>query len=76
MQRHLFWSNKKIEAKNFENSGIRYKNKISDFENFEIVKNSKIKNKRQALRNQIEPELGLYIFEQITGEKNDNYIVF
>lgn len=65
MQRHLFWSNKDIEPRTFEKDAIRSKNKISDFDNFEIVEKSSIKNKRQVLRNCVLPELGLYLLEQI-----------
>lgn len=73
MQRHLFWSNKDIEPRAFEKDAIRSKNKISDFDNFEIVEKSCIKNKRQVLRNCVLPELGLYLFEQVNKEpSNDN----
>lgn len=69
MQRHLFWSNKYIEPKEFKKDAIRSKNKISDFDDFEIVKNSSIKNKRQVLRNKVLPEIGLYVFQQIMMRK-------
>lgn len=73
MQRHLFWSNKDILPKEFGKDAIRSKNKISDFDNFEIVEKSCIKNKRQVLRNCVLPELGLYLFEQANKEpSNDN----
>jgi DNA (cytosine-5)-methyltransferase 1 len=63
MQRHLFWSNFNVAPRKFDKSDIRHKNKISDFEGHEIVAASKISNKRQALRNCVDSELGLYIFE-------------
>jgi DNA (cytosine-5)-methyltransferase 1 len=63
MQRHLFWSNFDVPPRKFNKSDIRHKNKISDFEGHEIVSASKIPNKRQALRNCVDSELGLYIFE-------------
>ena len=69
LQRHLFWSNKPIADKKFEKDAIRTKNKISDFDNYEVVANSAISNKRQVLRNCVNPELGLYVFQQITGVK-------
>ena len=73
MQRHLFWSNKDILPKEFGKDDIRNKNKISDFDNFEIVEKSSIKNKRQVLRNCVLPELGLYLFEQVNkGQSNDD----
>ena len=61
LQRHLFWSNFYIPETKFEKSNIRYKNKISDFEGHEVVAASKIPNKRQALRNCVDDELGNYV---------------
>jgi DNA (cytosine-5)-methyltransferase 1 len=63
MQRHLFWSNFDVPARKFDKSDIRHKNKISDFEGYEIVAASKISNKRQALRNCVDSDLGLHVFE-------------
>jgi DNA (cytosine-5)-methyltransferase 1 len=63
LHRHLFWANFTVEDKGFKPAKIRSKNKISDFDGFEIVSNSSIKNKRQVLRNCVLPELGLYILE-------------
>lgn len=75
MQRHLFWSNKDIEPRAFEKDAIRSKNKISDFDDFEILQKRNIKNKRQTLRNCVLPELGLYLLEQIVNkEKNRCHI--
>jgi DNA (cytosine-5)-methyltransferase 1 len=65
IQRHLFWSNFKIENIKVSKSDIRSKNRISDFEGYEVVANSKIKNKRQVLRNCVEPNLGKHILDQI-----------
>lgn len=64
MHRHFFWSNFEVEEMQFEPAKIRSKNKISDFEGHEIVSQSRIKNKRQVLRNMIDPNLGLHILEQ------------
>ena len=61
LQRHLFWSNFNVPPHKFGKSDIRHKNKISDFDGYEIVAASKIKNKRQALRNCVEAEVGEYI---------------
>lgn len=61
LQRHLVWSNFPIEYKIFESKGIRIKNKISDYPEWDLSK-YKIANKRQVLRNCVEPELGLHIF--------------
>ena len=61
MHRHLFWSNFNVPAKQFAKAEIRTKNKISDFDNYEIVAASRISNKRQALRNCIDSNLGKHI---------------
>ena len=63
MQRHLFWSNFDVAPKTFDKSDIRNKNKISDFDGYEVVASSGISNKRQALRNCVDPEVGLHIFQ-------------
>lgn len=63
MQRHLFWSNFDVPPRKFEKADIRHKNKISDFDGHEIVAASKIPNKRQALRNCVDADLGLHIFK-------------
>jgi DNA (cytosine-5)-methyltransferase 1 len=60
--RHYFWSNFDIPEKKFSSNGIRDKNKISDYSLFDITK-SKIKNKRQVLRNCVDPEMGKYILQ-------------
>ena len=63
LQRHLFWSNFDIQEKKFSGSGLRTKNKISDFEGSSVVQNSRIKNKRQVLRNCVDPEVGHYVLQ-------------
>lgn len=70
LQRHPFWANFPIPNKDFPKDSIRTKNKISDFENFEIVQNSSISNKRQVLRNCVLPELGLHIRTSTKMENN------
>ncbi len=67
LDRHLFWSNFDVYKTEFEASKIRSKNKISDFEGHEIVAASKIKNKRQVLRNCVNPEVGLHILNTAIG---------
>lgn len=62
LQRHLFWANFPIMEYDMEASRIRSKNAIDQFRDADLVKNSKIKNKRQVLRNMIEPELSDHIF--------------
>lgn len=63
LHRHLFWSNFAVKEKKFAPAEIRTKNKISDFDGFEIVAKSMISNKRQVLRNCVDAELGRHIFE-------------
>jgi DNA (cytosine-5)-methyltransferase 1 len=61
LHRHLFWANFTATQKDFKKSEIRSKNKISDFDGYEVVAESKIGNKRQVLRNCVDPELGAHI---------------
>lgn len=70
LQRHLFWSNKFILSTNFEKDNIR-KAQIPDLQKQHNVdlSNYKLSNKRQVLRNMVAPELGKYIFEQVTRTK-------
>jgi len=79
LQRHLFWSNFEIEDKEFPKDNIRTA-QIPDLQKkygFDLSE-YKLKNKRQVLRNCVEPELGLHIFEEafredeITDEKENN----
>lgn len=65
LHRHLFWANFTAPPKTFVKAEIRSKNKISDFDGYEVVAVSKIKNKRQVLRNCVDPELGLHILESL-----------
>lgn len=66
LQRHLVWSNFDIPEAEFKTKHIRSKNKISDYgELGEIVKGTSISNKRQVLRNCVDPELGAHVFDQI-----------
>lgn len=69
LDRHLFWSNFDIPTQSFKSSNLRSKNKITDFEEGELIKNSEIKNKRQVLRNQVNPKLGLHIFNAAKKRK-------
>lgn len=63
LHRHLFWANFTAPHRSFAKAKIRTKNKISDFDGHEVVATSKILNKRQALRNCVDPELGKHIFD-------------
>ena len=72
LQRHLFWSNFDIADKKFDAKKIRSRNKISDYADigFDIT-NTKIKNKRQVLRNCVNSKLGLYVYNQMLDSINN-----
>jgi len=64
IQRHLFWSNFDILDVEIEKDNIR-KAQIPDLQKkygFDLSK-YKLKNKRQVLRNCVEPKLGLHIIQ-------------
>ena len=64
LDRHLFWSNLDIPKKTFEKDNIR-KAQIPDLQKkygFDLS-DYKLKNKRQVLRNCVEPEIGKYILK-------------
>lgn len=66
IQRHLFWSNKKIKETEMEKDNLRSA-QIKDLERhhgYDLSK-YKIKDKRQILRNCIYPKLGLYIYNEV-----------
>lgn len=63
LQRHLFWANFHAAKRELKKAEIRSKNKLDDFDGAELVKASRIKNKRQTLRNCVDPELGLHVFD-------------
>lgn len=66
INRHLFWSNFEIGSITLPAKGIRTKNKISDYgELGDMLANTKVTNKRQVLRNCVEPELGAHILNQV-----------
>lgn len=63
LQRHYFWSNFKVENKDFATDLIRTA-QIPDLQKkhgFDLSE-YKLKNKRQVLRNCVTPEVGEYIF--------------
>ena len=63
LHRHLYWANFRIG--NFDVQDNRKHSNIQGYSNvygFEI-KNTKIKDKRKALRNMVDPELGKYILD-------------
>ena len=63
ISRHYFWSNFIIPPIKLETTGIRYKNKIKDLEDFLGINLSpyKLKEKRKILRNCTNPVLGLHV---------------
>ena len=67
LHRHLYWANFPIG--NFEVTDKRKHENIVGNENIYgvDVKNTGIKDKRKALRNMVDPELGLYILECAMG---------
>lgn len=65
LQRHLLWSNAIILNREFKKDIIR-KAQIPDLEKlhgYDLSK-YKLKNKRQVLRNIVNPELGLYVLKE------------
>ncbi len=70
LQRHLFWSNFHIQVKEFPKDKIRTA-QIKDLElkyGYDLS-GYKISNKRQILRNCVEPKLGEHILKESTNEK-------
>ena len=66
LQRHHFWSNKEVPKKEFAKDKIRTA-QIPDLQKkygFDLS-NYKLSNKRQVLRNCVEPEVGDYILKVI-----------
>ena len=64
LQRHPFWTNFPIEHREFPKDSIGWKNKISDYKDLFNISDTRIKNKIQALRNCVNPELGLYVLKE------------
>lgn len=65
IQRHLFWANFKIKPIEIKKDNLRNA-QIKDLEKkygFDLSK-YKLKNKRQVLRNCVDPKLGLYILNE------------
>jgi len=66
LQRHLFWSNFDIPDKEFTKDKIRTAQipQLQDKYGFDLS-SYRLKNKRQVLRNCVEPEVGKHIIEQL-----------
>ena len=74
LERHMFWANFKV-ATNVQFKKREVSN-LSKFSNNTVnygfdLKGFKIKNKRQILRNLVNPEVGLYIFDEAMKLKNE-----
>lgn len=66
LQRHYFWSNFEIPQREFAKDKIRTAQIPQLQEKFGFdLSDYKVKNKRQVLRNCVEPEIGAYILDQI-----------
>jgi len=61
--RHYFWSNFDISPFESKASNIRSKNKISDFSDEWDLSKYKLPNKRKVLRNCVDSNLGLHVFQ-------------
>jgi DNA (cytosine-5)-methyltransferase 1 len=62
--RHLLWSNFTIPSLKLPSSPqIRGYNKISDFDGADLVLGTKIANKRQVLRNCVDPRIGAHVYD-------------
>lgn len=68
LQRHYFWSNKSIRPKEFEKDNLRAA-QIPDLQKHHQIdlSNYKITNKRQALRNCVEANVGAYVVSEVLG---------
>ena len=66
LQRHLFWSNFEIADREFKKDKIRSAQipDLQELHGFDL-KDWKLKNKRQVLRNCVYPELGLHILASL-----------
>jgi DNA (cytosine-5)-methyltransferase 1 len=79
LHRHLYWSNFVIGdfvvSSDRKHSDITGSSLVYGFD----LKNSNIKDKRKALRNMVDPELGLYIFncaQEVFENNSENLSMF
>ena len=73
--RHYVWSNFAIPPIKIPSTMIRNKNKISELEEslgYDLF-SYRMKNKRQVLRNCVEPEVGMHIFDAFLGTRMECY---
>ena len=71
LQRHPIWANFAITPRVFRPDNIWSKSKISDFDGYEVLSNSGIKNKRQVLRNCVDPEIGKHVIQEAFMSKEE-----
>jgi len=72
--RHYFWSNSSIDKAYFNNEiSLEKTSSNSDRYGFNL-REYKLKNKQQILRNLVNPQIGLYLFNQVN--KINNYEQF
>lgn len=67
--RHPYWSNFMVEAKHYEADGIKAvgaANKIAERFGYDL-NNYNLPDKRKALRNAVNPEMGLHILKTVEG---------
>jgi DNA (cytosine-5)-methyltransferase 1 len=69
LNRHLFWSNCRINQVDIKDNRTKHQNINNNCVVYGVsLDKYKIGNKRQILRNMVNPELGLYIFEQMQNK--------
>jgi len=73
LQRHYFWSNLQIPNMQFKKDLLRSAQipQLEELHGYDLSK-YKLPNKRQVLRNCVAPEVGLYVFQQVTKTKENN----
>lgn len=69
IDRHLYWSNFAISPIEVEKERIIEKVKASEFKEFDLSP-YKIKNKVQVIRNQVNSQIGKYIFSCLNNNTN------
>jgi len=68
LARHFFWANFKINKLDF-NDGLSHNERGMSHKGFFDLRKYKIKHRKdQIIRNCVEPDLGLYIYEQFLGQ--------
>jgi len=78
LDRHYFWSNFQVKEKSFKKDNIRKAQipQLQEKYGFDLSKYN-LKNKRQVLRNCVEPKIGLYIINhalQDIGKKKSDIL--